>query len=186
MAVDSEIRGALVMMGQKLKDYRGARRVVDVESATNIDKTTIYGIERGDINWTIDKVATLLAHYGTSLEDFLTGFKPSKAEADRQEFYRLLNIILDSGKTKQIDGIRVNLDAIADKCIALVEADARSSGEEAPKAGRPHKPRRRASVSKVGKLQERARDHPDPIQGREKNPTVDAAPKPDASRKFKI
>jgi len=111
-------------MGNRLKSYRegASLSVISVAEALKIHRSTINGIESGKINFSINLFAKLLSHYGTDLGEFLRGFQMSDIPDEDLACHDMLNQILRSGIKEQVQGIRINLEAISEKVARLLKA----------------------------------------------------------------
>lgn len=114
MALDTRLQEARELIGKQLRAYREGKgfSVDDLAKRTNIHRTTIYKMEDGEVNFTIDKLAALLHECGISLHDFLVGLKQDGYSEAKREAHRQLNVILDSDLPFHRDGILLNLKAI--------------------------------------------------------------------------
>ena len=152
MAVDTPVEEARKLMGERIKAYRTSKglRVEDVAEATGIDKTTIYGIEAGRFNFTIDMFAKLLIHYKISFYDFLVGLKEDGYNEHDRELHRKLQVILDSNLPFHVQGITLNLQAIQELVERTLNPRRGRAGEDSERAKQGEK--QSANVPKGRKL----------------------------------
>lgn len=151
MTVDARTEQALKLMGEQLRAYRENRniKVSELEEITGIDKTTIYGIERGAFNFTIDKFARLLAECSVSFYDFLTGLKTDKLKAEDRELHRRVQAILDSGLPDHVRLLRIAIDGIQQQVDETLNPRARA--EEPAQAPKVRIPRTRLQKSNTAR-----------------------------------
>jgi len=118
------MKSARELLGEKIKDYRegSGLSVLDLVSKTGdqqVNRTFVYDIEAGRKNFTVDHWEKLLRALGVPPEKALSGFKSSDIPKGAEDLYRMLKIIVESGDDDLILGVRVNLDAVADKALRL-------------------------------------------------------------------
>lgn len=106
------------LLGKKVKEWREHTDLSISQLAVKMGtkRTFIYDIEAGRKNFTIDYWEKLLRACGIPPSTALAGFTSADIP---QDLYRLLKIIVDKGNDDLIHGIRINLDAIADKALRL-------------------------------------------------------------------
>jgi len=114
------------IMGARLRHYRESAglSILDVETRTKIRRSHLYRIEAGKANFSIDVFEKLLKACGVTLEEFLAGLRTSEIPSDVDDLYQMLDIIVGGKIPRQIEGIRVNLEAISEKVLRLIKARA--------------------------------------------------------------
>lgn len=120
-----ELQKARQLLGQKLKHYReaiAAKTQQALADDAGIDRSWVINIEKGHDNYSIDELISLVVNCGVSFEDFLAGLERTTVAAEHRDYHKDLNTILNSGSGDLVNGIRVNLRAIAKEAIALKSA----------------------------------------------------------------
>lgn len=115
------------VFGEALAKLRKAvgLSVLDLSRKSGTSRNTIYELEAGRLNVTLDQYEKLLGACGVSVEEWIAGFDQDQLQAliprDHQDLFHMLRIIATSGNQDLLHGIRVNLDAISEKALRLAK-----------------------------------------------------------------
>jgi transcriptional regulator with XRE-family HTH domain len=128
------------MMAARLKYYMDSAHisVPELEKQTKIYRSHLYKILEGKANFSIDLFEKLLKACGVTLAEFLTGMHAAEDRAQQDEsiaaLYRMLDMIVKSRITRQIEGTRVQLENASLNVQRLLRAP-RASPNPTSKSG---------------------------------------------------
>ena len=154
MATEDEKRRVRELLGGKLRAYREGDNipVTKVAKESGVGRQYVYLVEDGTANFNINRYVDMLRACGVPFEEAIAGLRTSDIPAAHQRDHELLSTILNSGIDELLQGIRVPLEAIAEKALRLQKARAspRSRAEHGsgrgPSAGSAEKRSRKKAV----------------------------------------
>lgn len=122
------------IMGLRLKQYRESLglSIPELEAKVKIRRSYLYKIEAGTANFGIDLFEKILGKCGVTLAEYLAGLRTAPESSDHEDLYQMLDSVVRSKIPRQIEGVRILLEAVSLNVNRLLKAQDPSTPSAKP------------------------------------------------------